>query len=105
MPQPRPYDVPGKRSPLGQFFQGAAKTAPNILKQMLGIREPMSPAEASDTRGIGGIDSSINRLPRTTFKVVDGPDTNMTFDMEGGTCRAMGRALRQRLGKRLRPMF
>lgn len=31
------------------------------------------------------------RLPRSTFRVTAGPDQNMTFQLEQGTCRAVGR--------------
>lgn len=31
-------------------------------------------------------------LPTVSFRVIDGPDSNMTFQIEMGTCRAIGRA-------------
>lgn len=48
--------------------------------------------EAVDLRtGSRGPDELSVRLPRSTFRVVGGPDTNMTFQIEQGTCRALGR--------------
>jgi hypothetical protein len=48
--------------------------------------------EASDLRaGPRAPDGSSVRLPRVAFRVVDGPDNNMTFQLEQGTCRAIGR--------------
>lgn len=38
-----------------------------------------------------GPDGSAVKLPRVTFRVVAGPDNNMTFQLERGTCRAIGR--------------
>lgn len=36
-------------------------------------------------------ESSAVRLGRLSFRVVEGPDVNMTFQLERGTCRAIGR--------------
>lgn len=49
--------------------------------------------EAADLRGgPKGPEGTSVRVPRATFRVVDGPDINMTFQLEQGTCRALGRA-------------
>jgi len=42
----------------------------------------------SGSRASGGAQV---KLPRATFRVISGPDTNMTFQIEQGTCRAIGR--------------
>ena len=48
--------------------------------------------EAVDLRtGARGPEGQAVRLPRSTFRVTAGPDTNMTFQVEQGTCRAIGR--------------
>ncbi len=48
--------------------------------------------EAADLRsGQRGPEGAAVRLPRSTFRVAGGPDTNMTFQIEQGTCRALGR--------------
>ncbi|MFH0799788.1 MAG: FHA domain-containing protein [Pseudomonadota bacterium] len=48
--------------------------------------------EAVDLRaGPRAPDGSAVRLPRVAFRVIDGPDNNMTFQLEQGTCRAIGR--------------
>jgi len=53
----------------------------------------MTTAEAIDMRAtVDTTDATAGKLPRVNFKVIDGPDTNMTFQIEGGTCRAIGRA-------------
>lgn len=49
--------------------------------------------EAYDLRsGQTAFASSAVRLPRASFRVVGGPDVNLTFQLEQGTCRAIGRA-------------
>lgn len=48
--------------------------------------------EAQDLRAVPrAADGSAVKLPRVTFRVVAGPDNNMTFQLEQGTCRAIGR--------------
>lgn len=50
--------------------------------------------EAADLRaGPKGPEGSPVRLPRTTFRVTSGPDQNMTFQIEQGSCRALGRGM------------
>lgn len=49
--------------------------------------------EAVDMRtGISAFESSFDKLPRVNFRVLDGPDQNLTFELDTGTCRAIGRA-------------
>lgn len=48
MPQARPYKVPGKRSVLGHLLEGAAQTAPDVLKRMFKLQEPLSAKDAAD---------------------------------------------------------
>ncbi len=52
----------------------------------------MSIEEAMDIHSERDMGGAARDLPRANFKVVDGPDTNMTFQLERGTCRAIGRA-------------
>ena len=48
--------------------------------------------EALDLReGQRGMEGAQVRLPRATFRVTAGSDENMTFQIEQGTCRAIGR--------------
>lgn len=48
--------------------------------------------EAADLRaGPRTPEGGSVRLPRSTFRVTAGPDQNMTFQLEQGTCRAIGR--------------
>lgn len=35
--------------------------------------------------------SSTKQYPRVKFKIIEGPDVNMLFEIEYGTCRAIGR--------------
>jgi uncharacterized protein len=54
----------------------------------------MIPSEARDLRGgevRGGLAPGI-KLPRAGFRVTEGPDTGLTFQLEQGSCRAIGRA-------------
>ncbi len=51
----------------------------------------MIPAEAQDLRS-GSVGGAAVRLPRIHFRVTAGPDAGMTFQIEQGTCRALGRA-------------
>jgi uncharacterized protein len=49
--------------------------------------------EALDLRdGHGAFAGASVKLPRAAFRVIAGPDANMTFNLEQGTCRAIGRA-------------
>lgn len=49
--------------------------------------------EAIDLRtGTHAFGTLPGKFPRMGFRVIDGPDTNMTFQLERGTCRALGRA-------------
>jgi uncharacterized protein len=43
-------------------------------------------------RGAKSSASPSVRLKRVSFRVTDGPDTNMSFQLEEGACRALGRA-------------
>lgn len=49
--------------------------------------EALDLKSGGDTAG-----SKTPRRPSAKFKVIDGPDTNMTFQLEVSTCRAIGRA-------------
>ena len=50
-------------------------------------------AEAIDLRGgAAAAHGASVKLPRVGFKVTEGRDTGMTFQLEQGTCRAIGRA-------------
>ena len=50
-------------------------------------------AEAIDLRGGGAVAPGVSvKLPRVTFRVTEGRDAGMTFHLEQGTCRALGRA-------------
>ncbi len=50
-------------------------------------------AEAIDLRGGAQAQGGpAVRLPRVTFRVTEGRDAGMTFHLEQGTCRAIGRA-------------
>jgi len=49
--------------------------------------------EAVDIRtGAHASNVSAGKFPLAKFRVIDGPDVNMTFQIERGTCRAVGRA-------------
>lgn len=49
--------------------------------------------EAVDLRGGSHpVQTGNVKLPRVMFRVIEGPDSNMTFHLEHGTCRAIGRA-------------
>jgi uncharacterized protein YbaR (Trm112 family) len=49
--------------------------------------------EAMDTRsGVNFFEGSIDKYPRASFRVVSGPDANLAFHLDRGTCRAIGRA-------------
>lgn len=49
--------------------------------------------EAVDIRtGMHAFNTSPGKYPPTGFRVIEGPDENMTFQLERGTCRAIGRA-------------
>ncbi len=50
-------------------------------------------ADAIDLRGgAAAAGSAAVKLPRVTFRVTEGQDAGMTFHLEQGTCRAIGRA-------------
>lgn len=46
--------------------------------------------EATDLRG-GSTKSAASHLPKATFKVVQGPDSGLSFQLEQRSCRAIGR--------------
>jgi len=53
----------------------------------------MIPAEAEDLRtGQPAFAGSSVKLARVAFRVISGPDENLVFHIEQGTCRAIGRA-------------
>lgn len=49
-------------------------------------------AEAIDLRGGSATQGASVKLPRVMFRVTEGADSGMTFHLEQGTCRAIGRA-------------
>lgn len=49
--------------------------------------------EAMDLKKTLHLDEKSVKLPRVTFRVSKGPDTNMTFQIEESTCRTIGRAM------------
>ena len=51
----------------------------------------MIPAEAQDLRAAGALGGGV-RLSRASFRVAEGPDAGLVFQLEQGTCRAIGRA-------------
>ncbi|MBT3182516.1 MAG: FHA domain-containing protein [Deltaproteobacteria bacterium] len=74
-------------------------TGKNLFCKSCNMRYPvrdgipiMSIEEAMDIHSERDVGETGKDLPRANFKVVDGPDTNMTFQLERGTCRAIGRA-------------
>jgi hypothetical protein len=52
----------------------------------------LTTAEAIDLRGGAASHGSSVKLPRAMFRVTEGRDAGMTFHLEQGTCRAIGRA-------------
>ncbi len=52
---------------------------------------PIMTVEEALRPGTRGGSGSV-RLPRVSFRVIKGPDINMSFQVEQGTCRAIGRA-------------
>lgn len=52
----------------------------------------MISADAIDLRGSAATAGASVKLPRVTFRVSEGPETGMTFHLEQGACRAIGRA-------------
>jgi uncharacterized protein len=50
------------------------------------------PAEAEDLRGGRSAMGGTAALKRVSFRVIEGPDAGLAFQLEEGTCRAIGRA-------------
>jgi hypothetical protein len=42
--------------------------------------------------GVLASESSYDKYPRANFRVINGPDQNLTFELDRGTCKAIGRA-------------
>lgn len=52
----------------------------------------LTTADAIDMRAGSGQQGASIKLPRATFRVAEGRDAGMTFHLEQGTCRAIGRS-------------
>ena len=56
------------------------------------IRDNIPSMGVADAYDIRAKIHSDEKMPKAKFRVVDGADINLAFDLEKGTCRAIGRA-------------